>query len=419
MNLREIKRHLQANILAGNASIVKSPPGYGKSQLMMQVAKWFLAYCKASNPNARVGIAFAFIVTASPITFTGMPWKGQKLWTDPLTGEQVTHTFTGMPWKGQKLWTDPLTGEQVTHTFTDHAVPVWFLAKDLETGEVRPASMFDKVFLVLEEWGQGSAEAKRAAAEILLQGGTPPFYLPEGSARVALSNHDARDGVTKEFDHIINRVNTLHVGKSAPIWDEDFAAMPYRWQGRDWQVQGVSRLWAKRHPEILFEDKPKEQGPWCSPRSFTSQDRYAQTITELNNGEIPFDDAGFTETMAGYCGQAQTQSVLSFYKFKLELPAYESIVADPMGTAVPTKADLQMLLAYELAGHAEAGHLKAILRYIDKKDAAGHGMPRDISITFVSSLLRRDYNLLNAPGMDAWIAQHSYLMGIIGKLARN
>lgn len=395
MNLRSAFAQLKANILAGNATVLVSPPGMGKSELMLKVALWFLAYIKASNSQARIGMSTFFMATQNPIGFTGLPWKSEKTWTNPVNGQEVTCTVT------------------------DPAVPQWFMATCLETGEVLPATMFDHVFLVIEEWGQGSPETKRAGAEVLRAGGTPPWYLPNGSPRAACSNSDTRDGVTKEYDFIINRTNWIYVTGDVMVWHDDFADYPYQWQGRTWHVQPYTKHWAKKNPAILFEPKPEKQGQWCTPRSITMCDRYVQTATELNNGEIPLKDPTFKETINGYVGANAGVSYVTDLQFMLELPTYQQVVSDPMGTPVPNKADLMMLMAYQLAGHTQPGDLKAVLQYMDKRDASGHGMPRDMNITFVSSLLRRDYSLLNDPAMDAWIGKHAHLVGIIGKLSRS
>lgn len=395
MNLRQAKKFVQANIIAGNSTILESDPGIGKTDLAGAIAKWFLQYHKNQNSEARIGMSVAFLATASPISATGLPWKSERTFINPMTSVPVTFTVT------------------------DPAIPSWYMAVDLETGEIRPASTFDHVFLVLEEWGQGSAEAKRAFAEVYYKGGTPPYYLPAGSACLALSNMDTRDGVTKEFDFIINRGPRAKVTGDANIWHDDFADQPYEWQGKTWEMLSVSKVWALRNPAILFEPKPKVQGPWCTPRSFTAQDRFTQSMKMLNNGVIPADDPEFIEGCAGYCGMAQTQSYVSTLKFLLELPSVETIAADPMGTPVPTKGDLQMLLAYELAGRVQRDQLGAVIQYISKRDAKGHGMAGDMHITFVLSLMRRSAKeFLNHPAMSAWLAKNANLVVAIGSLAK-
>lgn len=379
MNLRSVFKHTCASIVAGNACVIKGPPGFGKTDLMSKVAKWLVD----QNPGKRVGLSCFFMATQSPIGFTGLPWKGEREYGD------------GKKW-----------------TVTDPAIPAWYMATDLATGEVRPGSMFDVVLLVIEEWGQGSAETKRAGAEVLRAGGTPPFYLPPGSPRIALTNVDARDGVTKEFDFIIGRRNEFTVDGDVTVWVEDFADKPYDWQGKTWSVQPVTKAWAMQHPDILFESKPERQGPWCNPRTLTAADRYVQVMANFNGGQAPINDSGFMETLAGQIGMAATTSYVGHLQFQLELPHYEDIIKDPKGTPIPSKGDLQMLMAYELAGRCQKDDLAEVLTFVSR-------LPKDMSVTFISSLLRRDYKgVINEPPMQAWISKNGALVSVIASLSQ-
>lgn len=395
MNLRSMMRVMQANAIAGNACTFHSDPGVGKTDLGTKFAYWWQGYVRKTKPAARVGMAVCFIATASPISAGGLPWRSERSWINPVTGKEVSYTFT------------------------DPAIPQWAMAVDLDSGELRPVAMFDSVVLILEEWGQGSAEAKRAFAEILRAGGTPEHKLPPGSPRFAFSNMDSRDGITKEFDFIINRAGQFFVKGDAQIWHDDFAEHPYKWQGREWHVLGVSKLWALKNPGILFEPKPEKQGAWCTARSFTAQDRFVQSVVELEGGDIPVDDPVFIEGCAAHCGMAQTQSFVSTLRFLTELPSLEDIVKDPMAVEVPRKSDLQMLLAYELAGRVQPGQIGPVIKYITKRNSEGHGMTTDMSITFVTSLIRRDpRGFLNQTPMVEWMAKNAQLLSIINMLTK-
>lgn len=396
MNLRTAHKQIMADMIAGNASILEGPPGFGKTDLTMKLAASWHKHVKTQDANARVGFSCFFMATQTPIGFTGLPWKGERKWTDPA-------------------------GVEHKYTVTDPAIPQWYMATDLDTGEVRPGNMFDSVFLTIEEWGQGSPETKRAGAEVLRIGGTPPFFLPNGrfpSPRLACSNTDARDGVTKEFDFIIGRRASRKVTGDVDIWIEDFADKPYRWAGRTWEVLPVTKAWAKQDGgKTLFEGKPDKQGPWCNPRSLTMADRYVQTITELSGGVTPVQDSSFIEGLEGYIGMGATVSYCSHLQFALDLPTYEAVVADPDNTPVPTKADLQMLMAYQLAGRCKVEHLAEVIQYMTKKGPPR--MPQDMAVTFISSLLRRDYkSMVNHPAMQAWIAKNAHLVSIIASLSQ-
>lgn len=382
MNLRECFTHIKANFLAGNAVVLQGPPGFGKTDLMRKVAAWM----EQQHPGKRCGVSTFFMATQTPIGFTGLPWRGERTWNGP---DGIDHKYT----------------------ITDPAIPQWYMVTDVKTGEVLPASLFDIVLLIIEEWGQGSAETKRAGAEVLRAGGTPPFYLPAGSYRIALSNVDARDGVTKEFDFIIGRRAELTVTPDVDVWLEDFADHPYDWQGKTWEVMPVTKAWAKGNPAVIFEEKPKKQGPWTNPRTVASADRYAQVMASFNKGIIPANDHGFIEGLRGHLGMAGTQSYASSLQFLLDLPHLEDIVANPTKCPVPTRADLQMLMAYELAGRVKVEHLPEVLTYMSR-------LPQDLSVTFVSSLLRRDYSILNEPAMEVWTAKNARLVTVITAITK-
>lgn len=388
MNLRDVFKNTCADFLAGNAVTWIGPPGFGKTDSVGKLTRWMLK----TFPNETLGVATIFMATSSPISFTGLPWKGSLnvKWGE---GENIVdHQYT----------------------ITDPAIPTWYLARDLRTGQVRPANLFHRVLLVIEEWGQGDAETKRAGAELLLNGGAGKYYLPQGSFRLALSNNDKRDGITKEFDFCINRRGEYPITPDVDVWIEDFADVPYQYAGRTWNVMPVTKAWAKVNPQILFEKKPEQQGPWCTPRSMTMADRYAQVMAEMNGGDIPINDPGFQEGVAGKIGMAATTSYIGHLQFVIELPAYEDVVKDPTGTPVPSKADLQMLMAYELAGRTKTSDLGAVIQYMSRKE-----MPKDMSVTFVSSLVRRDYkSMIEQPAMQAWISKNASLVSLISSLSQ-
>lgn len=379
MHLRDALKHTCADFVAGNAVTWVGPPGFGKTGNVKALCNW----ARKHYAGKSVGLSTIFMATQSPIGFSGLPWKG-------------TLNYNGKD-----------------YTITDPAIPQWYIAFNLETGVPAPADQFDVVLLVIEEWGQGDAETKRAGAELLNAGGAGKFYLPKGSMRLALSNNDTRDGITKEFDFVINRRAQYTITGDVDVWIEDFADKPQQEGARQWMVQPVVKAWAKQHPEVLFEGKPKEQGPWCTPRSLTMADRYSQIMAEFNNGVIPIEDQGFVEGLSGKIGMPAATSLINHMRFQIELPHYEDVVKDPSGTEVPTKPDLMMLMAYELAGRCKTQDLAPVLQYVSRFKA------KDMHITFVSSLLRRDYKaIINEPAMQAWVAKNAQLVSIIASLSQ-
>jgi hypothetical protein len=383
MNLRDAYKNTVADFEAGNAVQWQGPPGFGKSDKVKRLAQWMAQ----SFAGQTLGVATIFMATSSPLSFIGLPWKGERT----------------VNWQGQDH----------KYTVTDPAIPAWYMAVDLATGEVRPANLFDRVLLVIEEWGQGDAETKRAGAELLINGGVggTQWYLPKGSFRLALSNNDKRDGITKEFDFVINRRAEYTITGDVDVWLADFADKPYEHNGRQWLTLPSIKAWAKRHPETLFEAKPKEQGPWCTPRALAMVDRYTQVVAAQYGGKPPLNDPLFQEGVTSKIGQAAGTSLIGDLQFSIDLPQYEVVVADPTGTEVPQKADLLMLMAYEMAGRTQPADLGQVIQYIGR-------MPKDMSITYVSSLLRRNYNaFINEAPMKAWIAKNAALVSVIQSIS--
>lgn len=383
MNIIEARRETMANIEAGNATLWQSGSGIGKSQVAYGIFE------ELRDRDAPKGISWGFgtifAATQTPPDLIGYQFKGEREFVigKDQAGTEVKRTIT----------------------VTDPSVPLWMISS-----EGKPAFLYDKFFLLIDEYGQGEADVKRAVAEIFLNGGTAPWYLPPGSVRVACTNQGARYGVSKDFDFCIARRCLLNIEGDADTWLR-FADKPYVHQGKQWQTTPIVKAWAQANPQILFEAEPKEQGPWCNPRQLCAVDRYLQTKWGMQGTQ---DIDGITmQTVSGMIGMPATTSLMSHLEFLTQLPSYNDVVADPAGTPVPTRADLQMLMAYQMAGYTQVQDLGPCIKYIQR-------LPKDMGVTYISSLLRRDYKgIINQPAMQAWINKNAALVSIIASLANS
>lgn len=367
--LRNVLPSIRADMAAGTAVILKSPPGVGKTDVTNNGVFNML---KAMHSGKRVGMCRSFMAYQDSVDAGGLPWKAERTYGDR------------------------------TYTITDPAMPTWYIST-----EGKPACEYDIVLMVFEEWGQGGVDTKKAFAPILLEGGVGQYRLPEGSPRIALTNVDSRDGVTKELDFVIGRRAEYDIVGSVPVWIEDFADKPYKLAGREWLTMGVTKTWASQNPQIMFEDKPKKQGPWCNPRTLCMADRYLQGMAEASHGVIPIEDPLLVEGLAGKIGMAATRSYINTLRIRLELPSYEDVVMNPDETPVPSKPDLQMLMAYQLAERAIKDDLAPLIKYMSR-------LPKDYSLTFVTSLLRRAFNeMVNEPAMKAYIQKNAILVNML------
>jgi hypothetical protein len=385
MNILQARQETMALIEAGNAALWQSGSGLGKSSVTFDM------FCELRDRDAPQGIKWGygviFAATQTPPDLIGYQFKGEKSY-------DVIDNSTGQ-----------MTPRQIT--VTDPSVPLWMMMTDGRGGPPMPAFMFDKCFLVIDEYGQGEGDVKRAVAEIFLNGGTSPWYLPTGSVRIACTNQGARYGVSKDFDFVIARRALIEIEGDIEITLR-YMDKPYFYQGKQWQTTPVVKAWAAANPQIVFETEPEKQGPWCNPRQLCAVDRYLQTKWALQGNQ----DISPTSmsVISGMIGMPATTSLLSHLEFLTQLPSYDDVVADPANTDVPTRADLQMLMAYQMAGYTKVADLAPCIQYIQR-------LPKDMGVTYISSLLRRDYKgIIGEPAMQAWINKNAALVSIISSL---
>ena len=368
MILSKLEPYVMADIEAGNAVKLISSSGRGKSEF----AHTLFEKLKATSA-LNWGFQSMFLATQTPPDLIGYQFKGE--------GNYEGRTFTR----------------------SEASIPLW-----MQSTEGKPAWAYDRFFLFLDEYGQGEADVKRASAELLLNGRIGQWALPAYSVRMAATNVGARYGVTKDFDFCINRESQYKITDDLESW-LSWADKPYKHEGQAWNVAPLFKAFAKQHPEILFEEEPKQQGPWCTPRSLCGSDRFLQMI-EKTVGKIDPNDTAVAEGVAGKIGVPAAGALMGWLQFRLDLPQYEEVVADPAGCPVPSKPDMQMLMAYELAARTQKQDMAKVIYYVQR-------MPKDLAITFAVSLVRRDKTLVLDPALAAWTSKNATLLALVQSLA--
>lgn len=380
MNINQALAETKILHECGQAALWVSGSGMGKSQQAVAYAKSWAE--DGAAKNIKRGWSVTFLATHTPPDVVGYKFKGER---------EIIYDVDG---DGK-----PLTKKV---TVDDASCPLWYIST-----EGKPAFCYDEFLIIFDEFGQAELDVKRSAAEIALSGGTPPWYAP-GHRCLMLTNEGARYGVSKTFDFIIARQSRIEI-------KPDIEALllhmdkPYQHRGQPWSIMGVTKAWAAANPTVVFENEPEQQGPWCNPRQLFAVDRYLQRKFAATGNQEVGPEA--LEVLAGTIGMGATTSLASHMTFRLQLPSYDAVVADPQNTEVPTKADLQMLMAYELSSYAKPADLGPVITYMQR-------LPKDMAVTFVSSLLRRDYKqMINVPAMQAWINKNAALVSVISSLA--
>jgi hypothetical protein len=331
-----------------------SAPGRGKSEFVRDFVRE-----QSARGEETWGFATCFLATMTPSDLLGymVPTKDEQ--------GRLVSTFTMPPW--------------------------------MRTVDGRSVHDFDRGVLFLDEFGQGEADVKRAAAELLLNRQLGPWRLPDGWSVVAASNRaQDRSGVTKSFDFVINRRIQVDITDDLQSW-EDWA----------WK-RGLHPLFitfAKQNPEVVFQDGvPEKQRPWCTPRSLVMLERVFQQML-TSQGNLPTDDAA-VEIASGMIGPGEAAQLFAFIKLGQEMPTPEEIKADPKGCKVPTAPDGQMLVCYTLAAIVTEKDVDPIITYVER-------MPKEFTVTFAKAACKRNTRLVSTKAFSDWAMRNASLMAAI------
>lgn len=372
MILSNLQKYVMADIEAGNSVLLRSDSGRGKSDFCDTLYE----HLKEKSGQS-IGFQSLFLATQTPPDLIGYQFKGER-------------EHEGRP-----------------YAVSEASMPLW-----MQSTEGKPAWAYDRFFLVLDEYGQGEADVKRASAELLLKGRIGPWALPPYSIRIACTNQGTRYGVTKDFDFVINRRSEYNLMDDMESW-LDWADKSYKIEGKTWAVTPLIKAFAKQNPTILFEAMPEQQRPWCTPRSLVSVDRFLQMVEKIE-GKIDTTSTAIAEGIAAKIGVPAAGHLMGWLVFRVELPQYEQVVADPAGTPIPNKPDQKMLMAYELASRAKKDDVAAVIAYMERPE-----MGKDMSVSFIVSLCRRDKTMVVHPAVSAWTGRNSTLMSVVQALSRN
>jgi len=360
MNLNQLKQVIPALLDDGISIELQSSPGLGKSEFVFQTID-----AMTRRDGKQWGIATMFLATQTPPDLIGYQFKSER-------------AFNGF--KDNK----PVS-------VTDPSMPLWMFTTD-----GRPVHTYERGILFLDEYGQGDADVKRASAELLLNRQIGPWKLPDGWSVIAASNRsEDRSGVTKSFDFVINRRLEIQLTPDVKSWEE-------------WAFnEGIDPLYisfAAQNPQIVFDGKvPEKQGPWCTPRSLV---KAARIMKSLGGQITPLTG----EIMNGIIGGAAAAQLAAWVKLGQEAPKYEDIVADPMKAKMPKKPDLLMLVSYNLAARVTLEEHEPVIKYITREE-----MPKELSLTFLQTAIRRHNALIHTKAVGAWLDGNPSLFNAFNK----
>lgn len=356
-------------------------------------------------------IAPALFAAGRTFELRSSPGRGKSEWVRNQVARMAKLTAT--PWGFASCFLATYTPSDLmgymvpqrdgAHVLSQFSLPAWFQTADPITGESNGKLVTDytRGILFLDEFGQGEADVKRASAELMLNGQLGPHKLPRGWTVVAASNFATdRSGVTKDFDFLINRRTLIEISDDLQDWEN--------WAFAN-GVNPVLIAFANQNPTIVFTPGvPDKQGPWCTPRSLVNLGKILDQMTD-SNGDLPVGPEA-TEIAHGTIGSGAAAQLFAMIKIGQEMPKYEEIVKDPMNSKLPKQPDAQMLVCYRLAASVNEKDVTPIVQYCER-------LPKEFSVTFAKSAVRRDPKLINTKAFGDWCTRNASLMSAISGMS--
>jgi hypothetical protein len=358
MHFNALRSRFRTVLDSGISIELLSAPGRGKSEFVRDFVRE-----QSEIDGEEWGMTTLMLATQNPTDLGGLQFKAERVWED-----------------GTKV------------AVSDPTLPLWMI-----TNTGKPAHMYKRGVLFLDEFGQAEADTKRAAAELLLNRRVGKWQLPDGWSVVAASNRASdRSGVTKNFDFVINRRIAIDITDDLASW-EDWA----------WKV-GLHPsfiAFGKSNPETVFQDGvPDKQRPWCTPRSLVMLERLFTRMLGAH-GQLPTDEVA-VELASGLIGAGEAAQFMAHVKLGNEMPSVEEIKADPKGCKVPTAPDGQMLVCYTLAAAVTEKDVDPIITYVER-------MPKEFTVTFAKAACRRNTKLVTTRAFSDWAMRNASLMAAI------
>ena len=248
--------------------------------------------------------------------------------------------------------------------------------------------------LCLDEFRQAGHDTQKPAAELFLNRRVGESRLPEGFIVTACSNREQdRSGVQRELAFITNRRMVIKIEPNMDVW--------INWAEKS-GVHPLGITFARTNPGVVFTDTvPEKPGPFCTPRSLVM---LSQLIGEL-------DMATFTEAACGLIGEGAAGQFVAFLRVAEQLPSFEDIVRNPLGTEVPKRPDASYAAMQMIAHRVDDKTAKAAFQYLKR-------MGREFQVAGLRGTFNRCPALIRTPDFATWLRDNKELVmaaNLLGK----
>jgi hypothetical protein len=293
---------------------------------------------------------------------------------------------------GFMIWETDEKGRAVAK-FT---LPYWW-----KTVDGRNIDEYDGIIILVDEADKLGMDEKKLVGEAALSKRLGNHDFPAGTVVMFAGNRFGidRSGSTKELDHLINRRIKIEITDDVESWVE--------WALAE-KLLPETIQFGEENPQLLFEPKPDDQRPWCTPRSLHQIDIHLQSLMRsFDTDGIPTDPLTQEEVKGGIGAPACAQ-LMKTIRLGQELSSYEDVIANPTKVTLPSKPDAMRLMSYKIASRVGVEDAKQALTYMAR-------MPVEHAVMFVRMSIQRNYQLAFEPHFAQWCGRNTALIAVLNK----
>ena len=342
----------------GPSYICESAPGRGKTSVWMK----FPQIMKRIDPTGKYGIS-----VINGANFTLMTAMGFMVPVTDAHGREVSK-FT---------------------------LPYWWTTID-----GLPLDQYDGGIILVDEADKLGMDEKKIVGEAALSKILGSHRFPPGWVVMFAANRMSdRSGSTRELDHLINRRIRIEITDDVEAWVE--------WAMSEKLLPETIKF-GEENPQLLFEPKPDDQRPWCTPRSLHQIDIHLQSLMRsFDTDKIPTDPLTMEEVEGGI-GRPACAQLVKTIRLGQELTSYEDVIANPLKVTLPGKPDAMRLMSYKIASRVTNEDAKQAITFMSR-------MPMEHQTIFVRMAIQRHYQLAFQPDFAAWCGKNTALIAILNR----
>ena len=260
---------------------------------------------------------------------------------------------------------------------------------------------FPRGIMLLDECNQADQLTQKALAPVKLKKRFGEHVLPDGWIVMSARNRmEDGSGVGKALKHLVNRERTLQIQANIYAWSI--------W-AEERKVHPMLIAFAKAFPGVVMVDKvPKEDGPYCTPRSYMSAAKLIARAAGVDdkgepNMKIP-NDGIMMQLVAGDIGDQAVAELFAYLKVADELPTVEEILAAPSTCKCPKELSAAYAAVQMCVHFAKPDNIDKLWTFAER-------FPKELQVTTCRSLVERGGGmLLNSPKLNNWIMANKTLI---------